>query len=217
MRAGKNLCIDESLVLWKGKLKFKQYLPLKRNRFGIKLSELVDCKTGFLIDFIVYTGLNTDYEKFGLGISGDIVPHFLKNYFNKGHIIYVDNWYSSPQLAEFLHDRETGICETVKKNRKHMPNLGQKLDKGEIQVAYNDVWLVLKWLDKKEVYMITTVHRVEFSTTGKKNWKTGEDIIKPVCICNYNKNMGGVDNIDRQLSLSETIRKTMKWYKKLFF
>jgi len=42
------------------------------------------------------------------------------------------------------------------------------LDKDEIQVAHNDVWLVLKWLDKKEVYMITTVHRVEFSTTGKK-------------------------------------------------
>jgi len=110
----------------------------------------------------------SDYEKFGLGISGDIVAHFLKNYFNKDHIIYVDNWYSSPQLAEFLHDRDTGICGTVKKNRKHMPNLRQKLDKDEIQVAHNDVWLVLKWLDKKEVYMITTVHRVEFSTTGKK-------------------------------------------------
>jgi len=41
--------------------------------------------------------------------------------------------------------------------------------------------------------------------------------MKPVCICDYNKNMGGVDNIDRQLSLSEIIRKTMKWYKKLFF
>jgi len=51
----KNLCIDKSLVLWKGRLKFKQYLLLKRNCFGIKLFELVDCKTGFLIDFIVYT------------------------------------------------------------------------------------------------------------------------------------------------------------------
>jgi len=46
---GKNLCIDESLVLWKEKLKFKQYLPLKQNRFGIKLFELVDCKIDFLI------------------------------------------------------------------------------------------------------------------------------------------------------------------------
>jgi len=58
-----------------------------------------------------------------------------------------------------------------------MPNLGQKLDKGEIQVAHNDVWLVLKWLDKKEVYMITTVHRVKFSTTGKKKIGKQEKIL----------------------------------------
>ena len=88
---GKKFCIDESVVLWKGRLKFKQYLPLKRNRFGIKLFELVEYESGFLIDFIVYTGLDTDYEKFGMGISGDIVAHFLKNYFNKGHIVYLDN------------------------------------------------------------------------------------------------------------------------------
>jgi len=84
-----------------------------------------------------------------LSIFGDIVAHFLKNYFNKSHIIYVDNWYLSLQLAEFLHDCDTGICGTVKKNRKQMPNLGQKLDKDKIQVAHNDVWLVLKWLNKK--------------------------------------------------------------------
>jgi len=33
----------------------------------------------------------------------------------------------------------------------------------------------------------------------KKNWKTGEDIMTPVCICDYNKNMGGVDNIDSRI------------------
>lgn len=29
--------------------------------------------------------------------------------------------------------------------------------------------------------------------------------------------MGGIDNIDRQLALTETIRKMMKLYRKLFF
>ena len=28
--------------------------------------------------------------------------------------------------------------------------------------------------------------------------------------------MGGIDNVDRQLSITETVRKTMKWYRKLF-
>ncbi|XP_020296816.1 piggyBac transposable element-derived protein 4-like [Pseudomyrmex gracilis] len=112
------LCIDESLVLWKGRLSFKQYLPLKRHRFGIKLFKLVDCETGIILDFIIYTGVNTDFEKFDLGVSGDVVAHMMRLYFNKGHILYIDNWYSSPKLAEFLHDKDTGLCGTIKKNRK---------------------------------------------------------------------------------------------------
>lgn len=61
---GKNVCIDESLLLWKGRLRFKQYIPLKRNRFGIKLFMIVDCETGFVLGFVVYTGADTDYQKF---------------------------------------------------------------------------------------------------------------------------------------------------------
>jgi hypothetical protein len=41
----KNLCIDESLVLWKGLLAFKQYTPTKRHRFGIKVFVICDCQT----------------------------------------------------------------------------------------------------------------------------------------------------------------------------
>lgn len=101
------MLIDESLLLWKGRLRFKQYLSLKRNRFDIKIFECVDCETEFIIAFIVYTKADTDYEKFGLGVSGDIVAHFVKPYFSKSNVIYIDNWYSSPQLAEFLHDHES--------------------------------------------------------------------------------------------------------------
>jgi hypothetical protein len=54
-----NLVIDESLMLWKGRLDFKQYVPSKRSRFGIKLYMLCDCRTGFILDFLVYTGLST--------------------------------------------------------------------------------------------------------------------------------------------------------------
>lgn len=217
MTPGKNLCIDESLLLWKGRLKFKQYIPLKRKRFGIKLFQIVDCSSGFILDFVVYTGADTDYEKFDLGISGDIVAYFMKPYFYKGHVVYIDNWYSSPQLAQFLHDRNTGMCGTVKSNRKGMPTLNSKLEKGEVQAVHNLSWLVIKWKDKKDVYMITTVHELKFCATGKKHYLTKENIIKPICVIDYNKNMGGIDNIDRQLSITESIRKSLKWYRKLFF
>jgi hypothetical protein len=37
-----DLAIDENLILWKGRLVFKQYIPSKRHRFGVKLFEICD-------------------------------------------------------------------------------------------------------------------------------------------------------------------------------
>ncbi|KAG5320835.1 PGBD4 protein, partial [Pseudoatta argentina] len=48
-------------MLWKKRL-LKQDIPLKRHRFGIKLFEFVDSNTHFLIDFITYTGKESNYE-----------------------------------------------------------------------------------------------------------------------------------------------------------
>ena len=53
---GKNLSMDESLLLSKGRLFFKQYIPKKRNRFGIKLFLLCNCETRYILRFFIYTG-----------------------------------------------------------------------------------------------------------------------------------------------------------------
>jgi hypothetical protein len=51
-----DLVIDKSMALFKGRLMFKQYIKTKRHKFGIKLYVLCDCETGYVLDFIVYTG-----------------------------------------------------------------------------------------------------------------------------------------------------------------
>jgi hypothetical protein len=50
--------------------------------------------------------------------------------------------------------------------------LNEKLKKGEVEMAHNMVWMVIKWQNKKEVYMITSVHEFEFAKTGKKDYLT---------------------------------------------
>ncbi|KAG8238845.1 hypothetical protein J437_LFUL018294, partial [Ladona fulva] len=104
-----NLCIDESLMLFKGRLFFKQYIPSKRNKFGIKIFVICDCETGYILDFIVYTGLKSDIldQNCEFGKSGDIVSTLINPYLENGHTLYVDNWYTSPALFCWLHDRAT--------------------------------------------------------------------------------------------------------------
>ena len=99
---------------------------------------------GFVLGFVVYTGADTDYQKCDLGVTDDIVAHFLQPYFYKGHVVYIHNWCTSPTLAEFLHDRDTDMCGTVKANRKEMPKLESKLVRGEVQVCHSDVWMAVR-------------------------------------------------------------------------
>ncbi len=69
-----DLCIDEGLMLYKGRLSFKQYIPTKRKRFGIKTYMICDVYTGMILDFIIYTGATTDMMRFpDVGISGSVV------------------------------------------------------------------------------------------------------------------------------------------------
>ena len=51
-----NVCIDESLLLRKGRLHFKQYIPIERSRFGVKLLKLHENSSGYIYRFIIYVG-----------------------------------------------------------------------------------------------------------------------------------------------------------------
>ena len=44
-----------------------------------------------------------------------------------------------------------------------------------------------------------------------------ETVEKPVCICEHNQYMSGVDHVDQMISYYPCTRKTLKWIKKLFF
>jgi len=76
-----NLVIDESLVLWKGRLSFKQFIRTKRHRFGTKFFILCDVETDYILDFIIYTGKTTRLVSCDPNLvqSGAAVKTLMKN------------------------------------------------------------------------------------------------------------------------------------------
>lgn len=214
------LVIDESLVLFKGRLAFKQYIKTKRHRFGIKLFVLCDCETGYILDFIVYAGKDTDIaDQINpvLGVTGEVVMKLMEQHLYKGHSLYTDNFYTSPSLSLHLFERQTNSCGTVRQNRKGMPKLKLKLSKGETSWQSSDKLLALKWKDRRDVYMLTTMHENEIITLPKLDRITNENKKKPLCVIDYNDKMGAVDRSDMLVSSIDSMRKSIKWYKKLFF
>ena len=152
-----------------------------------------------------------------LELSISVVMELMRRYLNKGHHLYADNWFASPALFEILQRNQTGACGTVCKNRRGLPSDITKLKSGEIQYLHTGILLALKWQDKQEVHMLSTIHSTTHANSGKVDRKTGREIRKPIGIIDYNTNKGAVDQVDMQLSFSECLRKSMKWYKKVFF
>lgn len=89
----------------------------------------------------------------------------------KGYSVFVDNWYTSLDLAEKLIDNETHLIGTLRRNRKYLPKqvMEAKLKPGEFAAKENSKGItVMKWKDKRDVCLLSTKHCIEFRKTKNK-------------------------------------------------
>ena len=209
--------VDESLLLWKGRLGWKQYIPKKRSRFGIKTYELCDSITGYLWNFSVYTGKAMASAASDLSSSSQIVIDLMAGLLNKGHCVITDNFYTCPALFQSLITHKTDAFGTVRLHRKGMPSALKKakLKKGETKFRRSGKLLAISWHDKRQVSMLSTLHDGSIVQTLKTD-RDGNAIWKPNVVLEYNKYMGGVDKLDQMIEPYISTRKTLKWYKKFF-
>ena len=62
-KPGQDISIDEAMIKFNGRLGFKQYIKSKPTPWGIKVWCSADPRTGYLLDFDVYTGRATQPMK----------------------------------------------------------------------------------------------------------------------------------------------------------
>lgn len=219
----RDIAVDESLLLWKGRLLFKQYIPLKRARYGIKMFKLCESTTGYTYRFRVYPGKDSQLEfppevtqpPVTFSSTEKIVWHLMLPLLNKGHHLYVDNFYTSLPLFKELFEYNTPACGTIRKTRKGFPTelVKKKQRMGQSSSLRCDPLLAVKFSDKKDVHMLSTIHNSATRTVTRR--RNAEAIQKPVCVLDYTANMGGVDLSDQMIEPYDATRKTMSWYKKL--
>nr|CAH7752477.1 unnamed protein product [Callosobruchus chinensis] len=194
-----NISIDESLLGWKGRLKWKQFIPSKRKRFGIKLFLLCESSTGYTYNFLIYTGADTNYGDNFVNepLSARVVLELSNNLLDKGYCLFLDNYYTSVDLAEKLSQRRTDCVGTMRINRKGVPKdlKEKKLARGDTFALFRKKLMLLKYKDKKEIIMISSLHDNQFVEKTKR----GKVIKKPAVVEQYNQKMGGVDLTENML------------------
>ncbi|KAJ8913138.1 hypothetical protein NQ315_006056 [Exocentrus adspersus] len=143
----KNLSIDESMLLWRGRLMFCQYIiKNKKHKYGIKFYLLTE-STGTIMKL---QGQLT----IGKGHAANIVLHLAGNYLDQGYSLYMDNFYNSVDLAKQLVDRNTCCTGTLRNGRKGNPS---DVAKAKLKVGSGQI-CVGKWKDKRDVLYISIEH-----------------------------------------------------------
>jgi hypothetical protein len=214
----RDITIDESLLLFKGRLGWRQFMPLKRARFGIKMFILCESRSGYVWSSIIYTGKGTiiDREYAHMPVSSQVVMTLMKPLLGKGYCLTTDNFYTSPELSELLASRLTDSYGTVNKTRRGVPAelKSKRLRTGEVAAFRKGKITILRWRDKKEVTLLSTIHSCGVKSVSKR----GKQKEKPVVVLDYNDTMGGVDRVDQHLADYPIPRKRgKKYYKKIFF
>ncbi|CAG4936673.1 unnamed protein product [Parnassius apollo] len=119
--ANEDICIDESMVPFRGRIIFSQYNKQKRHKYGVKLFKLSSVP-GFTHKINVYAGKNDITNR----TPTNVVMALCEDYVDTGHTWQTDNWYTS------ILDKQTHLIGTVRKNRRVLPQkvISTKLKRG---------------------------------------------------------------------------------------
>ena len=157
-----NLSIDESMIGFKGRLAFLQYMPKKPHKWGMKAWVLADSANGYIWSWKLYTGKEENAPAADLGLAHRVVLELLDDdrLKSKGYRVFTDNFYSSPALFHDLLEEGFEACGTLRSNRKGIPYdvKTAQLRKGETKFSKDDCFIFMKWQDKRDVLMMSTFH-----------------------------------------------------------
>ena len=90
----------------------KQFIKDKPVRWGFKFWVLACPHTGYIHKFEIYTGKRLTKSTNGLGY--DVVMNLMDGLFQQGYHLFVDNFYSNPQLFKDLLDKRCLATGTVR-------------------------------------------------------------------------------------------------------
>ena len=166
--------------------------------------------------------IETDFQAEGLGAS--VILKNISQVSNpSNHIFYVDNFFISHTLMKYLEGKNVRATGTVRYNRTNKcPFKSDDLMKKESRGTYdvrcdeeNNIFAAV-WKDSNVVKALSNRQGIEPTIRKESGSFRAEkkNITLPqfICICNYNKYIGGVDQMDWMVNKYRIKIKLKKWY-----
>lgn len=112
---GQNVTIDEMLVAFRGRCGFRQYIPSKPAKYGIKIFSLVDSRHYYTHNLEIYAGKQPEGPYQLSTKPVDIVMRLAEPIYQSGRNITADNWFTAVSLVTELKDKKLSYVGTMKK------------------------------------------------------------------------------------------------------
>ncbi|XP_041456484.1 piggyBac transposable element-derived protein 5-like [Lytechinus variegatus] len=216
-----NMCIDETIITYKGKLGWRQR-SADGSTVGIKVWMRADSTNGYVNDFQFYTGKSQTGKMEG-GLAARVVLDLTKDLHNSNAIINMKGFFCSPYLLERLFDLGIRGRGTVKADRKDFPEaqLGSKsfTQHGQSAVVQKGNTCAYAWKDKRVVHVLSTAD--DATVTDNVTRKQRDGWVKPVpcpqAMSNCNKYLHGVSHANQLRLEYPSSRTSNKWWHYLFW
>lgn len=207
----KDLSIDESMIPYFGRNSCKQFIANKPVRFGYK-AWVISQKLGYCLQLDIYQGASNQKSKLGLGESVVLkFAHVLQtNYPDFTFDLYFDNFFSNFHLILYLRNMGFGGTGTIRDNRiKNSALTDLKTMKKQTRGSFMSTVekkakvIMTRWCDNNVVTLISNKYGENPIGKAKRysrKEKKRVDIDQPYSVKMYNRNMGGVDQTDNNVS-----------------
>jgi hypothetical protein len=115
-----HLAVEEVIVLYKGRVVFRQYIPKKHIRFGIRIYNLCDF-VSYTYDTSMYLGKQRQHATAHTTATHGTVLLVVRRVEGLGHKTSMEHYFSSPALFGDLFQLNTNACGRVCHDRQGMP------------------------------------------------------------------------------------------------
>ena len=188
--------VDKQLIPFRGCCSFKQYMPSKPDKYGMKLFLLCDCLTGNTFNRKPYFGRQGNQRNVGLASDG---VKILSSPLHFSEInITTDNSFTSSQLAADLLQKQITLLGTMRKNRRELPYelaTGKRRSVGSSLFGFSERQTLVLHVPKKNkaVVLLSTMHNDK---------KVDEETGLLEMILDYNATKAAVDRVNKNVRMA---------------
>ena len=168
---GPHMTVDEQLVCFSVKCPFRQYIPSKPGKYGIKVWAICEANTSYAWKMQVYTGKNSTIGR-EVNQGARVVKDLVKEIENSGRNVTCDNFFTSVSLARDLLQKKLTLYGTIRRNKSELPpkfTLAKGREVTSTVFGFQSDTMIASYCPKKGcvVNMLCTMHALpDISSTS---------------------------------------------------